>query len=154
MDSTTFHLCITTPEKVKYDEEAQMVIMRAITGEMGILANHEPTSAMLDYGALRIINGGEERRMAVFGGIAQVKDNNVTILANDAEWAEDIDVALAEAEREKLERRIQDSADDLTIARDQILMRRTLVAIEVSTFPLVGGGGSFAGLKHEESKKE
>lgn len=139
MDSPTFRLCITTPEKVKYDEDAQMVILRAITGDMGIQANHEPTSAILDYGAMRIFNGEEERRMAVFGGMMQVKDNVVTVLANDAQWAEEIDAARAAAEREELERRMQDSADDLAIARDQILMRRTLVQIEVSTFPLVGG---------------
>jgi len=130
-------LRITTPENVKYDEDAEMVIMRCITGDMGIMADHEATSAILDYGVLRIINGEEERRMAVFGGLAQVGNNTVTILANDAQWPEDIDIAFVEAERERMARRSQESKDDLTIQRDQILMRRTLVQIEVSTFPLV-----------------
>jgi len=132
-----FNLRIATPDNVKYDEEADMVILRCITGDMGIMANHEATSAILDYGVLRIINGETERKMAVFGGIAQVGDNKVTILANDAQWPEDIDVAFVEAERERMERRSQESADDLTIQRDQILMRRTLVQMEVSTFPLI-----------------
>ena len=131
------HLRITTPESVKYDQETQMVIMRCITGDMGIMADHEATSAILDYGVLRIIDGEDERRMAVFGGLAQVGDNKVTILANDAQWPEDIDLAFVEAERERMERRSKESADDLTIQRDQILMRRTLVQIEVSTFPLI-----------------
>ena len=131
------NLRITTPEQIKYDEEAEMVIMRCITGDMGILADHEATSAILDYGVLRIINNEEERRMAVFGGIAQVGNNQVTILANDAQWPEDIDIAFVEAERERMARRSQESLDDLTIQRDQILMRRTLVQIEVSTFPLI-----------------
>ena len=140
MDAQKFRLCVTTPKKVKYEGDAQMVIVRCITGDMGIMANHEPTSAILDDGVLRVINDDEERRMAVYGGIIQIQDNLVTILANDAQWAEEIDVALAEAQREQLMREMQDSADDLLIARDQILMRRTLVQIEVSTFPLVGGG--------------
>jgi len=131
------HLRIATPDNVKYDEDAEMVIMRCITGDMGILADHEATSAILDYGVLRIINGDEERRMAVFGGIAQVGDNAVTILANDAQWPEDIDMAFVEAERERMARRSQESLDDLTIQKDQILMRRTLVQMEVSTFPLL-----------------
>jgi len=135
------HLRITTPENVKYDDEAGMVIMRCITGDMGILADHEATSAILDYGVLRIINGEQERRMAVFGGLAQVGDNKVTILANDAQWPEDIDMAFVEAERERMARRSQESLDDLTIQRDQILMRRTLVQMEVSTFPLISGTG-------------
>jgi len=131
------HLRIATPDNIKYDEDAEMVIMRCITGDMGILADHEATSAILDYGILRIFNDDEERRMAVFGGIAQVGDNNVSILANDAQWPEDIDMAFVTAERERLERRCQESADDLTIQRDQVIMRRTLVQMEVSTFPLV-----------------
>jgi len=137
MAANKFNLRIATPDNVKYDEDAEMVILRCITGDMGIMANHEATSAILDYGVLRIINGEEERKMAVFGGIAQIGDNKVTILANDAQWPEDIDVAFVEAERERMERRSQESEDDLTIQRDQILMRRTLVQMEVSTFPLI-----------------
>ncbi|MCL2663624.1 MAG: ATP synthase F1 subunit epsilon [Oscillospiraceae bacterium] len=132
-----FNLRIATPDNVKYDEDAQMIIMRCITGDMGILADHEATSAILDYGVLRIINNDEERRMAVFGGIAQVGDNKVTILANDAQWPEDIDMAFVEAERDRMERRSRESQDDLAIQRDQVIMRRTLVQMEVSTFPLV-----------------
>jgi len=135
------HLRIATPDNVKYDEEAEMVIMRCITGDMGVLADHEATSAILDYGVLRIIDGEEERRMAVFGGLAQIGENKVTILANDAQWPEDIDVAFVEAERERMARRSQESLDDLTIQKDQILMRRTLVQMEVSTFPLLSRTG-------------
>jgi len=132
-----FNLRIATPDNIKYDDDAEMVIMRLITGDMGVLADHESTSAILDYGVLRIINNEEERRMAVFGGIAQIGDNKLTILANDAQWPEDIDVAFVEAERDRVERRSQEAQDDLAIQRDQILMRRTLVQMEVSTFPLI-----------------
>jgi len=139
MPAEKLHLRISTPDTVKYDEEAEMVIMRCISGDMGVLANHEPTSAILDYGVLRIINGNVERRLAVFGGIAQIGDNKVTLLVNDAQWPEDIDIAFVEAERERLDRRAQESLDDLALARDQVLMRRTLVQIEVSAFPLISG---------------
>jgi len=135
--ASKFNLYITTPEDVKYNDEVELVVMRLITGDMGIMAGHEATSAILDYGVLRIINGDEERRMAVFGGIAQAGNNKLTILANDAQWPEDIDIAFVEAERERMARRSQESLDDLTIQRDQILMRRTLVQMEVSTFPLI-----------------
>ncbi|MCL2079193.1 MAG: ATP synthase F1 subunit epsilon [Oscillospiraceae bacterium] len=137
-----FRLRVTTPDNVKYDEDAQMVILRCISGDMGVMAHHEPTLAILDYGVLRIIDGDEERRMAVFGGIAQIGNNVVTILASDAQWPEDIDIASVEAERERMSLRMKDDADDLAIARDQILMRRTLVQIEVSSFPLIGGSGA------------
>jgi len=130
-------LRVITPESVKYDEDADMVIMRCTTGDMGILPKHEACSAILDYGVLRILNSREERRMAVFGGIAQVLDNVVTILANGAQWPEDIDRAHAEAEHEEAERSLRDSKDELKIQRDQVAMRRTLVQIEVSAYPLI-----------------
>jgi len=137
MATEQLNLRIATPDNIKYNEKADMVIMRCISGDMGVLPHHEPTSAILDYGVLRILTGEEERRMAVFGGIAQIQDNTVTILANDAQWPDDIDVAFVEAERDRMARRIQESVDDLDIQRDQILMRRTLVQIEVSTYPLI-----------------
>ena len=130
-------LLITTTDSNKFNEEVDMVIMRCITGDMGILPNHQPISAILDYGVLRIIDGEIERRMAIFGGIAQVIDNVVTILANDAQWPEDIDSAIVNAERARVEKRSQEDLDDLEIQRDQILMRRTLVQIEVSSYPVL-----------------
>ena len=130
-------LRVATPKNVKYDKEADMVILRCITGDWGILPKHEETSAILDYGVLRIINGDEEKRMAVFGGIAQVKDSVVTVLANDAQWPEDIDRALAEAEHEQLKSQLQDSRDVLQIQKEHANLRRTLVQIEVSAYPLI-----------------
>jgi len=139
MATEKLHLRIATPDNVKYDDKAEMVIMRCITGDMGILPRHEATSAILDYGVLRILNDGGERRIAVFGGIAQIRDNVVTILAQDAQWPEDIDIAFAESERDRMIRRMQESVDSLDIQKDQVLMRRTLVQIEVSTYPLING---------------
>ena len=148
------NLRIATPDNVKYDEEAELVILRCITGDMGVLADHEATSAILDYGILRIFNDDEERRMAVFGGIVQIGDNKVTILANDAQWPEDIDMAFVEAERDRVARRSQESQDDLQIQKDQVLMRRTLVQMEVSTFPLISRKNREDSSKKEEEKEE
>jgi len=134
-------LRVITPESVKYDEGVDMVIMRSTTGDMGILPRHEPCSVILDFGVLRILNDRAERRMAVFGGIAQVRDNVVTILANGAQWPEDIDRAHAEAELEQAERGLRESVGDTKIQRDQVAMRRTLVQIEVSAYPLISKVG-------------
>jgi F-type H+-transporting ATPase subunit epsilon len=140
MGTEKLRLRVATPENVKFDEDADMVIMRCITGDMGILPNHQACSAILDFGVLRIMCGNaEERRMAVFGGMAQIRDNVVTVLANDAQWPEDIDISQVEAEREKAQRRLQESADDLRIQKDQVVLRRTLVQIEVSSYPILAG---------------
>jgi len=137
MAKEKLRLRITTPEKVKYDKEVDMVIVRCITGDMGFLPNHEACSAILDYGVLRIKNEDEERRMAIFGGIAQVKDNVVTILANEAQWPDDIDLATAEAERDRMEQLLLDGSEALEIQKEQVSLRRSLVQIEVSAYPLI-----------------
>jgi len=129
------HLRVVTPDAVKAELSADMVIMRCNTGDMGVLPGHEACSAVLDYGVLRIMNeGSEERRMAVFGGVAQIRDDVVSILANSAEWPEDIDHAKVEAARDAAQRRLQEETDDMDIARDQVLLRRSLVQLEVSTY--------------------
>jgi len=137
MSKNKLRLKIVTPDHTKFDDEAELVIVRTIEGEIGFMANHMACSSVLDYGAVRIFNDDVERRIAVFGGISQMRDNVLTVLANDAQWPEDIDLALVEAEREQTERRLRESVDDLDIQRDQVLMRRTLVQIEVSAYPLI-----------------
>ncbi|MDR0249044.1 MAG: ATP synthase F1 subunit epsilon [Oscillospiraceae bacterium] len=135
------HLRIVTPEQIKLEEDVDMVIMRCVTGDMGILPNHEACSAVLDYGALRIISEGGERRIAVYGGIVQVHDNIVSVLANGAQWPEDIDVSAAQAERDRAQSLIESespSTDSLTIQRDHIKLRRSLVQIEVSSYSILG----------------
>jgi F-type H+-transporting ATPase subunit epsilon len=133
------HLQIITPNDVKLGEDADMVIMRCTTGDMGIMPRHKSISAILDYGALRILNDGSERRMAVFGGIAQVQNDEVIILANDAQWPEDIDRARAEREHEMAENRLRESEGNIDIQSNQVTMRRTLVQMEVSSYPLISG---------------
>ena len=134
MAAKKLRLRIITPAHIKVDEDVDMVIMRCTTGDMGVLAGHEAHSAALVYGTLRILNQGAERRVAVHGGVASIRNNVLTILTNDAEWPEDIDRALAEADREAAERRLQEKADDLEIQHDQVLLRRALVQIEVSSY--------------------
>ena len=130
-------LRVVTNDSIKYDEDTDMVILRCVTGDMGILYGHEACSAILDDGVLRIIKDGEESRMAVFGGIAQVLDNAVTILTNDAQWPDEIDQERVTAEREDAQSRLRENADNVQIQKDQVVMRRTLVQIEVSAYPLI-----------------
>ena len=129
-------LRIVTPAKIKVDEEVDMAIMRCTTGDMGVLPGHEARSAALQYGSLRLFSGGAERKIAVYGGVAAIQNDVLTILTEDAEWPEDIDRARAEADREQAERRLQERVDDVEIGYDQVRLRRALVQIEVSSSTL------------------
>ena len=136
MATSKMRLRIVTPENIKYDEDVEMVILRCITGDWGILPRHAPYSAILDSGVLRILNDRAERRMAVFGGIAQVQDNVVTILSNEAQWPEDIDVAFAESERERISALMQDTdgVDRSELQRERTNLHRISVQIKVGSY--------------------
>ena len=137
MSEKKIRLQIITPAQKKVDEYAGMVIMRCATGNMGVLPGHEAYSAVLDFGVLRIINDGSERWIAVYGGLAVIEHDVLTVLTNDAEWPEEIDHARARAAREHIERRLREKTDDREIRHDQILLRRALVQIEVSSSLLI-----------------
>ena len=109
-----------------------MVILRTTTGDMGVLPGHETYFCVLDYGALRMLDGSIEYKIAVFGGIAEIGEDILTIQTSEAQWPEDIDRARSEAIREHLERKIQEKTDDLELLNDQARLRRALVRIEVS----------------------
>jgi len=87
----------------KYQGEADMAIVRTITGDRGFLYGHEPCSVVLDAGVLRILRDGhDELKLAVLGGAAQFEDNIVTIVTETAEWPEDIDKSKAMAKRDEI----------------------------------------------------
>jgi len=129
------HLRVITPENVKVDDKVDMVIMRCNTGYMGILPGHEPRRAVLDYGIMRILGGsGDERRLAVFGGFAEIKDDILTVVTGEANWPQDIDMDNEHTKREHLKRRLQEHTNDLEIQRDQALLRRLLVRMEIGAY--------------------
>ena len=140
MKEKKIHLRVITPQAVKIDEKVDMVTMRCNTGYMGIMPGHEPRSAILDYGVMKITGGAEETRwLAVLGGLAEIRDNHLTVLTGEAEWPQDIDIAHEQKQRERLEQRLQGHKSDLEIRRDTALLRRSLVRIKLRSYHPVGG---------------
>ena len=101
-----FRCVIVTPEQQSLDESATQAIVPVWDGQIGILTGRAPLLVKLGTGALRIdVQGGRQRRFFIDGGIAQMKDNRLTILTNEAQAAEDIDVEAARAEFAEAEAR-------------------------------------------------
>ncbi|MCL2045385.1 MAG: ATP synthase F1 subunit epsilon [Oscillospiraceae bacterium] len=131
MADKLFRLKVFTPFIEKVDEDVNMVVLRCQTGDWGVLAGHAPFSAVLRYGTLRMINGDNERVLAVYGGVASVKDNVLTVLTSEAEWPDEIDLARVQSQREQAEQRLRERTDYLEMQYDRVLIRRALVQIEV-----------------------
>ncbi len=93
------NLEIVTPEKKVFDEAVDAVTIPTARGEVGILQNHAPLISTLMPGILSYTNKGTTEKMVIAGGFVEVSDNKVSILADTAEIATDIDIEAAKAEQ-------------------------------------------------------
>lgn len=124
-------LQIVTPTRVLCDEMVDMVIMRASTGDMGILPNHQPVVATLAYGILRFKQDGKEKKATIMSGFAEVEPDKVVILTDAAEWPEEIDLVRAEeAKKRALERLSPKKRKTSNVAKAEVALQRALVRIE------------------------
>ena len=87
----SLQISILTPERPFWNGQAEEMILPTETGEMGVLKNHAPIITGLDVGAMLIRTKEQWSSFAIMGGFAVVKNNQVTILANEAETSESID---------------------------------------------------------------
>ncbi len=104
----TFQLRIVTPRALLLDESVLEVTAPGTAGEFGVLPNHITFLTSLEAGVITVKAAAGTRRIAVRGGFAEVADNVMTILADAAERAEDIDRTRAESDLRKAEERLED----------------------------------------------
>ena len=98
---TTFALKIVTPDGLKYDGQAEKVILRTVTGDMAVLAGHINCVAPLGMGQATFVIDGQKRYAACIGGILSVVKGEVHVVATTFEWAEEIDIDRAAVAEQK-----------------------------------------------------
>ena len=117
------NLEIVTPEKKVLSETVDAVTVPTASGEVGILTNHAPLISSLKSGILSYSKGGAVERMVVAGGFIEVSANNVSVLADTAETAGEIDVEAARIERETVERSLgawKGSEEEFEVERERL----------------------------------
>jgi F-type H+-transporting ATPase subunit epsilon len=92
----TLQVCIMTPDRIFSNQEAEEIILPTNTGQMGVLSNHAPLMTALDVGVMLSRTKAEWTSVALMGGFALIKQNQVTVLVNEAESSEAIDPDQAE----------------------------------------------------------
>jgi len=123
---------IVTAERLVYAADADMVLAPGIDGQLGILPHHAPLLTLLQAGVLKARNGAEEVSLAVSGGFMEVLADQVTVFADTAERAEEIDLARAEEARRRAEALMQRQVDALEFAAAEAALRRSLARIRVA----------------------
>lgn len=128
---------MVTPEKVAWSADAEFVVLPAAEGEMGVLPGHQPYLVQLKAGEVRVTEKGEVRRFAISGGFAEVKDDKVSLFAETAEMAEQIDAERAKQALEKAKAEaLRKDLDPMQLAAAEAAMRRAQVRLKVA---LTGG---------------
>ena len=116
----TIHVDIVSAEKEIFSGAAEAVFASAMMGELGIYPRHTPLLTQLKPGEVRILVDGEEQQFYVSGGMLEVQPKIITILADSAIRADDIDEAAAIEAKANAERAIQDGEAKKDIAEAQI----------------------------------
>ncbi len=129
----TFHLQIVTPDGLVYDDQAERVIVRSMTGDLAILAGHCNYCTGIGMGEARVqVAEGNERKAACIGGMLSVMEGTCRIAATTWEWQEDIDKERAEQAKARAEEKLAEknlSEKEQRIAEAKL--RRALVRIGV-----------------------
>ena len=113
MAADTFAVQLVSPEQIRFEGEAEMVVCRAFDGDIAFLKDHVPYLGVLADDAVRIIQPGDaETAAAVHGGFVQMNGEKLVVLSDLAELKADIDVARAEQAREHAQAALAADPDD------------------------------------------
>lgn len=128
-----FPLKIVTLDGLFYDGEAEEIIVRTTTGDMGVLAGHANCVAPLGMGRATVLLDGKKRYAACIGGILFVMNGEVKLTPTTFEWAEDIDLSRCEAAAERARRILADpAASPQQVQKEQARLKRALVRAAVA----------------------
>ncbi len=131
---TPFSLKIVTPDGIRFDGQAEELIVRTTTGDMGFLAGHINCCAPLGMGRAMVIVDGVKRYGACIGGMVSVIDGAVSLVPTTFEWAEDIDATRAEYSRKRAQTVLDSkNASDTDILLAKARLRRALVRKAVAS---------------------
>ncbi|MGB2799219.1 MAG: F0F1 ATP synthase subunit epsilon [Dehalococcoidia bacterium] len=123
---------IVTAERMVYSDDVDVVIAPGVEGQLGILPNHASLLTMLQPGELVVRKEGEETEMFVSGGFLEVMQNRVTLLADVAERAEEIDIVRAEEAKRRAEEQIKQVPPEMDLAAAEAALRRALARIKIA----------------------
>jgi len=134
----TLRLEIVTPVRTVYSQDANLVIARTVEGEIGVMAGHIPLVTVLVPGVMRVRDASEgEQRIAISGGFLEVSpDSKVTVLAQTAETAEEIDIERArQAKARAMERISGGRQPEVDVARAEMALKRATARLQAANAP-------------------
>lgn len=134
MADSLFQVEIVTPDRVFYKGQADMIEFNTIDGQIGVYKHHIPMTTVIEPGVVIIHEEGEQKVAALHAGFAEILGERVTLLAEVAEWPEEIDLNRAEAARDRAEERISAKAEETDLKRAEFALHKALTRIDAAEY--------------------
>lgn len=128
--SKIFKLKIISPNRIFYEGDVTMVELATTEGEIGVYADHIPLTAVLQPCVMKIHEPEGIKRAALHSGFIEILPDKVSILAEIAEWPEEIDVNRANEARIRAERRIANKESSTDVFRAEMALKRSIARIK------------------------
>lgn len=127
-----FSIEIITPEKHFFSGEVDAISLTTLSGRIQILAHHIPYATGITPSVIKIKMKDDVKYATITGGFLEFTNNKATILADSAEWPEDIDVNRAEEALKRAKERLANKNDNVDKARAQLALARALARVKIS----------------------
>ncbi|WP_461809884.1 ATP synthase F1 subunit epsilon [Faecalimonas sp.] len=129
MAENVFELRIISPDEVFYEGESSFLEFVSVEGEMGVYKNHIPLTTILEPCVMKIHQGAEIKKAVILGGFLEILQEKITVLAEDAQWPDEIDVTRAEEAKKRAEERLNSKNDSIDVARAEAALKRAIARI-------------------------
>lgn len=130
--ASTFYLEIVTPDRKFISGDVEELIVKTPEGEMGVLSGHMPMVVAIAIGPVRIKKDGEWLEAVLSEGFMEVLQDKTIILADTAEWPNEIDINRARAAEERARERLQSKLSRVEYMRSQAALQRALSRLKVT----------------------
>jgi len=114
----TFHFELVSPEKIAFSGDVDQVDVPGTEGDFGVFADHAPLISLIRPGIMTVYSGGEQIRIVVLGGLAEVGPDGLTVLADVATSIEDLDRAALQKQIAEMEQRTKDMEQGSELDRE------------------------------------
>lgn len=131
-DERNFDLEIITPDRIFWKGQANMLELNTTEGQVGIYKRHIPMTMILEPGIVTIHLDGENKEAAVHAGFIEILPEKITVMAESAEWPDEIDENRAREAEERAKRRLQAHDPKIDLSRAEIALRKAMVRQELA----------------------
>ena len=131
MADNLFQVEIITPDRIFYRGQASMIEFTTTEGEIGVFKDHIPLTTVLAPGIVTITEADSAKKAVVHAGFAEILGEKVTLLAEVAEWPEEIDLERARKAEDRARERLNRKDADLDVARAELALKRALARQDI-----------------------